>query len=255
MQYTNYEEGVVHRYSVKLVGWTFPSLESPTLISPSEMSTSLPALKELHDALRDGTCDFQTLSRDELTTRIAKHKADITAGRAVQRVRETRSDAGIKRPRAARDEEDEQDDGEPHPIEPALPPAKKRRAGKKVAGVVLTSPGGDGDAALPSRPLRRKKNGANTATATAVTNDVVFGTTLAAAATDRPRGPTKKRTTRKASALVPRNDATTQAALQRIKSRATITASDDERNDQPNVDKENEAVAPVPGSGAGHAEV
>ena len=51
MQYSNYKEGIVHRYGVKLVGWTFP-----VLVSPSELSTSLPALQTLYDALKHDTC-------------------------------------------------------------------------------------------------------------------------------------------------------------------------------------------------------
>ncbi|KAJ7433568.1 hypothetical protein FB451DRAFT_1419633, partial [Mycena latifolia] len=59
--YVNYEEDCVHMYGYKLVGWTYSEL-----VNPSEMSTSLPALQKLHDALKSDDCRFEKLSPEDL---------------------------------------------------------------------------------------------------------------------------------------------------------------------------------------------
>ncbi|KAJ6570736.1 hypothetical protein B0H10DRAFT_1964571 [Mycena sp. CBHHK59/15] len=50
MQYVWYEEDIVLKYGVILVGWTFPEI-----VNPSELSTSIPGLQELYDAIKDDT--------------------------------------------------------------------------------------------------------------------------------------------------------------------------------------------------------
>ncbi|KAJ6463585.1 hypothetical protein DFH09DRAFT_1347256 [Mycena vulgaris] len=222
MQYTNYEEGIVHRYGVKLVGWTF---EGP-FISPSEMSTSLPALQKLYDALKDDSCRFEKLSPVQLAERIAVHRADIAAGAVAPRVRQPRSDIGTKRPRPTNNVDEEGDSanntdrGTDNPAQPAVPeaapPAKRRRK-----AVAAPREHDDEEEEQPLQETAPKK------------------TTPATAKKSAPAVAKKgaKKTTR-----APRDDATTRAALQRIKSRPFIT-SDDERDKDPDADKENDAGA------------
>ncbi|KAJ6518449.1 hypothetical protein DFH09DRAFT_1331933 [Mycena vulgaris] len=158
MQYSNYKEGIVHRYGVKLVGWTFPVL---------------------HD-----TCKWEKLNLSQLTERIAKHNADIAAGVVPARVREPRSDAGVKRPRAIRDEnapDDDVDSGDEGSTEVRVgpaPPPKKCRVAKKAAIPVLPDEDEDDEVrepheALPStQPLRSRKKTTNGGASAAATKAI-----------------------------------------------------------------------------------
>ena len=51
MHYADYEEKVVQRYGVELIGWTYEKL-----VNPSELSTSLPGLRQLLEAINAGSC-------------------------------------------------------------------------------------------------------------------------------------------------------------------------------------------------------
>jgi hypothetical protein len=111
MQYANFQEGIVHRYGVDVVGWTHDKFENP-----SNLSNSLPPLRTLLDAIRDGTCKFIKLSSSEKKAREAQYQADITSGKITAKKRKIRSDAGVKRKKSKkgkdRDEEDDNDDDE-----------------------------------------------------------------------------------------------------------------------------------------------
>ncbi|KAJ7743273.1 hypothetical protein DFH07DRAFT_750021 [Mycena maculata] len=107
MQYVWYEQDIIQKYSIILVGWTFPEL-----VNPSKLSTSLPALQELHDALKGGKCDFKRLSRDELEKRRATWEANVAAGRVEAKNRQGCSDKNVKRKRRADDDGEQGDSGE-----------------------------------------------------------------------------------------------------------------------------------------------
>ncbi|KAJ7783596.1 hypothetical protein DFH07DRAFT_685027, partial [Mycena maculata] len=92
MQYVWYEEDIVHKYLIVLLGWTFPEL-----VNPSELSTSLPTLQELHNALKEGTCYFKKLTAQELEAHKADWLKNIKAGVIERKNRSTCSDKGIKR--------------------------------------------------------------------------------------------------------------------------------------------------------------
>ncbi|KAJ7166463.1 hypothetical protein C8R43DRAFT_1122032 [Mycena crocata] len=92
MAYVWYEEDVVQRHKIKLVGWTYPEL-----INPSELSTSLPPLNDLHDALKADTCKFVKLDAAEVASRKTAWLEDVAAGRIERKHREERSDKGVKR--------------------------------------------------------------------------------------------------------------------------------------------------------------
>ncbi|KAJ7062973.1 hypothetical protein B0H15DRAFT_958756 [Mycena belliarum] len=219
--YVNYEEDCVHKYGYRLVGWTYGEL-----VNPSEMSTSLPALEKLRDALRDDECHFEKLSTEALATRIAEYKADVAAGRALGKFRETRKDAGTKRPRTTDTNDDDEPDANGTDTASAPPPPKKRRVRKTTA---VPPPTGDEDEEdrPPQEVLPPKRKGTKTAPKAAS------------------KAPAKKTLARKA----PRDDEVTRAALLRIKSRAIIT-SDDEREDDPEANME-EGSAPSGGGSGG----
>jgi len=101
MWYSEYEERIVQAHSILLQGWTYPNL-----INPGQLSTSLPALRGLRDAIKDGTCKFVTLTQDELKIRRENILQEIQAGsRPPTKARAQRSDLGSKRMRS--DENDE----------------------------------------------------------------------------------------------------------------------------------------------------
>ena len=58
MHYTDYEEKVVQHYGVELIGWTYKKL-----VNPSELSTSLPGLCQLLEAINTGSCKFIKLTQ------------------------------------------------------------------------------------------------------------------------------------------------------------------------------------------------
>ncbi|KAJ6608429.1 hypothetical protein B0H10DRAFT_2067914 [Mycena sp. CBHHK59/15] len=222
MQYINYEEDLVHRYGVIIVGWTFDKL-----ISPSDMSTSLPALQELLNALKSGKCHFVKLTPEELKERKAKFRADIAAGLVKAKERAPRNDKGVKRPRTAvvreedREAEREHGDGEDDDADDddTDPSAVKRR---RVALSSSTQPDEpEVEVHPPPRKPRTKRKAA--APKAAPTNASAMH-------------PGAKKT---------RDDATTWAALTRIKSRAFIT-SDDEWDDDPEADAPNDPVPVAP---------
>ena len=90
MQYANYEELVIQKYGVELQGWTFEKF-----VNPSLLSTLLPGLRCLLDAINNGDCKFTKLSplevkkcREELQKKQNEGTAPV----------KTRKDRGTKRP-------------------------------------------------------------------------------------------------------------------------------------------------------------
>jgi hypothetical protein len=53
MNYINYEEAIVQRYGIELVGWTYDKF-----VNPSEFSSALGPLRKLIDAINAGECKF-----------------------------------------------------------------------------------------------------------------------------------------------------------------------------------------------------
>ncbi|KAJ7284789.1 hypothetical protein C8J57DRAFT_1006417, partial [Mycena rebaudengoi] len=92
MDYMHYEESIVLKYGVVLEGWTCDKF-----MNPSDLSSSLPVLTTLHDALRDGSCKWTKLQPELLKQHKLKWTADVAAGKVTPRVRQTRSDLGKKR--------------------------------------------------------------------------------------------------------------------------------------------------------------
>ena len=94
MQYANYEELVIQKYGVELQGWTFEKL-----VNPSLLSTSLPGLRRLLDAINNGDCKFIKLSPLEVKKRREELQKKQNEGTAPVKVRKPRKDRGTKRPR------------------------------------------------------------------------------------------------------------------------------------------------------------
>lgn len=107
MNYDNYEEKVVQRLKVKLVGWPFEKI-----VSPAKLYT-IGELRTLRDALRCGACSWVKLSKSELKVHADNITMRRTAGEVIGKTRKERSDKGVKsgprRKRGAHDEESESD--------------------------------------------------------------------------------------------------------------------------------------------------
>jgi hypothetical protein len=110
MNYINYEEAIVQRYGIDLVGWTYEKF-----VNPSEFSSTLGPLRRLIDAINAGDCKFVKLTAEECRKRLQTYKAKIVAGELKARERKIRSDAGKKKKRKrvdASDNEDEEGEGD-----------------------------------------------------------------------------------------------------------------------------------------------
>ena len=93
MYYVDYEEKIVQRYGIELVGWTYEKF-----VNPSELSTSLPGLQQLLDAINNGTCKFIKLTPLQLSERRHALQKDITEGNVLApKARKPRKDRGTKR--------------------------------------------------------------------------------------------------------------------------------------------------------------
>ena len=124
MQYVNYERDIILRHGVVLEGWTHS-----TWTNPSELSTSLEPLRKLVAALRDGTCDFRKLSREEQQKRQDEYDRKVSNGEIQVQERQKRKDAGQKR-KAVEDYGSDSD--------PATPKhSKKCQTRKKKSAVIV----------------------------------------------------------------------------------------------------------------------
>ncbi|KAG2352377.1 hypothetical protein BDR07DRAFT_1498432 [Suillus spraguei] len=64
VEFTHYEDRVVQRYLVKLVGWNHPQW-----VNPSDLKGGIDALKKVAEALSKGTCHFVKITQDEVEER------------------------------------------------------------------------------------------------------------------------------------------------------------------------------------------
>ena len=122
MHYADYEEKVVQRYGVELIGWTYDKL-----VNPSELSTSLPGLRQLLEAINTGSCKFIKLSQGQLKQRCEEHQIAIeNSSLPAPKTRKPRKDRGTKRKRTDGDKENG-DDG----TQPASKKSRRSRATAK----------------------------------------------------------------------------------------------------------------------------
>jgi hypothetical protein len=93
MYYVDYEEKIVQRYGIELVGWTYEKF-----VNPSELSTSLPGLQQLLDAINNGTCKFVKLTPLQLSERRRVLQNNISEENVpAVKGRKPRKDRGSKR--------------------------------------------------------------------------------------------------------------------------------------------------------------
>ena len=121
MHYSDYEEKIVQRYGIELVGWTYEKF-----VNPSELSTSLPGLQQLLDAINNGNCKFVKLTALKLSEHRQELQKSISEGNMpAPKGRKPRKDRGTKR--SVENESGGSD------VENQRPKPKKRRstAGKK----------------------------------------------------------------------------------------------------------------------------
>ena len=105
MHYAQYEEEIVQRYGIELEGWTYEKLTNP-----SDLSSSLPPLKALRDAIISGTCKFVKLTAAEKKKREAAYMAKIKSGEIELRKHKWRSDAGVSKKTKQVHREDSEND-------------------------------------------------------------------------------------------------------------------------------------------------
>ena len=123
MHYADYEEKVLQRYGVELIGWTYEKL-----VNPSELSTSLPGLHQLLEAINTGSCKFIKLSQAQLKQRREERQKAIEDGSLpAPKTRKPRKDRGSKRKRT--DDDKENGDDQPASKKISCSTAKKGSQG------------------------------------------------------------------------------------------------------------------------------
>jgi hypothetical protein len=131
MHYIQYHKEIIMRYSVALEGWTHPNFANP-----SDLSTSIPPLQELLDAIDSGQCKFVKLTSEQQKAEDDKYREKIKNGQITATVRATRKDKGKKRKarEVAGDDSDDNESGESDNARSQGPSTKRRRcSGKKAA--------------------------------------------------------------------------------------------------------------------------
>ena len=105
MHYTDYEEKVVQRYGVELIGWTYEKL-----VNPSELSTSL---RQLLEAINTGSCKFIKLTQAQLKQHCDEHQKAIEDGSLpAPKMCKPRKDRGTKRKHTSDDKENGNGNGD-----------------------------------------------------------------------------------------------------------------------------------------------
>jgi hypothetical protein len=129
MHYADYEEKVVQRYGVELIGWTYEKL-----VNPSELSTSLPGLRQLLEAINTGSCKFIKLTKAQLKQRRDEHQKAIEDGSLpAPKTRKPRKDGGTKRKRTDESHDDDKENGDER-TQPASKKSRRSTAKKGTQG-------------------------------------------------------------------------------------------------------------------------
>ena len=132
MHYADYEEKVVQRYGVELIGWTYEKL-----VNPSELSTSLPGLRQLLEAINTGSCKFIKLTQAQLKQRREEHQKAIEDGSLpAPKTRKPRKDRGTKRKHT----DDDKENGIKNGDDGTQPASKKHRRSTAKKGTQGSDP-------------------------------------------------------------------------------------------------------------------
>ncbi|KAJ7753382.1 hypothetical protein DFH07DRAFT_960222 [Mycena maculata] len=272
MQYVWYEEDIVHKHSVILVGWTFPEI-----VNPSELSSSLAPLQTLYNAIKNDECKFVKLSPLELQARKKKWAEDVAAGRIEAKHRATRADKGVKRKRTCDEddedsgeeqdgmgnEDDDNDDESPH----TTPPKRRRISAKRAVQPIIDEPNSDVDTPPATTPVEKPVAARKPRTTTQAASKAAPHKTAPAKKAAPRKAPRDDEVTRRAAAKVRADSAAKCAAKEaaaasgggmapttsRPRPRPTYTSrdvitSEDERNADPDAeeDEDNDIDAPAP---------
>jgi hypothetical protein len=238
MAYVNYEEDIVHKYSVEMVGWT-----PDKWCNPSDLSSSLPLLRTLLNAIKADTCTFVRIAPAALRARKEKYDADIAAGRITGKQRNRRSDIGKKRKRAAADDgegdddEDDEGNGEEGAGSPSDQPspsgasANAASAGEPVRPSSIEEPADSTMAPAPKSRKRAKtapnEAGAKKAAPKKATSKKVDAASTKAKPRPRAKGKENSETQRALARLAAHVPGSSGGRAAAFKSR-TIVTSDDE---------------------------
>ena len=122
MNYVNYEDAIVERFKVKLVGWTFKQFVSPTDIN------TVQDVRELRNALKNGACHWVQLSPQALKDHVAAVDERRKQGEVVGKKRKERNDKGVARTRKRRSVTDEN-----NPAGTSQPAKKRKTNSQKLA--------------------------------------------------------------------------------------------------------------------------
>lgn len=125
MQYVNYEEDIIQRYGIELQGWTYDKF-----VNPSELSTSLPLLRKLLNAIDTGDCKFVKLTAEERRKRLETYKKKVAKGEIKVRERKIRSDAGKRKRKVGLNESSDDDESDDENSRP-----RKKHPGRSKAMV------------------------------------------------------------------------------------------------------------------------
>ena len=90
MNYDNYDEKIVQKLKVKLVGWPFEKI-----ISLAKLDT-IDELQTLRDTLQSGACCWVQLSKQELKVLSNETMMRRERGEVIGKTRKTRSDKSVK---------------------------------------------------------------------------------------------------------------------------------------------------------------
>ena len=122
MQYVHYEEEIVLKRGVKLVGWTYDNI-----VNPSTLSSAIQPLRNLRDAIKQGQCHFRRLSPQEVNNFKATYEDKVRQGQIVRRQRKPRKDKGVRRRKATGTTAPLEEDSEASDSDDDRPPPQKKQ--------------------------------------------------------------------------------------------------------------------------------
>ncbi|KAJ7170275.1 hypothetical protein C8R43DRAFT_1120708 [Mycena crocata] len=138
MSYTWHEEDIVQRYNIVLEGWT------TKFVNPSELSTSLPALRKLLDAINNKDCKYMKLTPKLAAERRTQWEEDVSTALVVAKHRKERIDSGVPRKRPHDDDDTggaENDGGDAENADDVTAPPAKKRARSAMSLSAAKTPG------------------------------------------------------------------------------------------------------------------
>ncbi|KAJ7797721.1 hypothetical protein B0H13DRAFT_2392032, partial [Mycena leptocephala] len=200
--WTWFEEDVVQKYGVKLIGWT--AGKDP--VDPSSLSTSQSVIRTVLEVVRTGECQFQKLGPIESAERRKKWEEDVAAGQVTAKHYAPHCDAGQPRKRT-RDDADEEEASENDENDENDHP--RTNGDGSVDGDDIVRP-------PPKKQARTTKGTSSTALRKTATS-APAANKKSATKKPAPAKPKKAVPTKKSTSGAAQDDSTTCAALTRLK--------------------------------------